>query len=162
MSPIQAVLSPTGGLCSAGYFCPQGSGTQLPCPLGTFMPFAGNVGSLLKYNNHTYDCQLCPGGKACDSLAIGSPAASLKLCEGGYFCAIGSSSTRPICAEEFCQNMYGICKPGFYCEAGSSGPVQCRDGYYTNSTGSESCIPCPQVFFLSFSFLNPDLEPTMI
>ena len=125
----------------------MGSGIQQPCPLGTFMPSVGNTGNAFNYNNQTYFCQLCPEGKACDSLGIGLSANLLSSCEGGHYCAIGSPSVRPICTEGFCQSMYGICPPGYYCPAGVSVPKRCLDGYYMNSTGATSCIPCPQVLY---------------
>jgi len=143
---IQPNDGPNGGICPAGTYCLEGSHVPVQCPVGTFMPNIGNTGDYT-YQNKTYFCQLCPTGKACVSQGISSNASALSTCDAGYFCNIGSSSTRPICSEDSCQSMYGICPEGHYCPAGIALPVKCQDGYFMNTTGASACTVCPRGYY---------------
>src|SRR5689334_745282 len=50
---------PMGGPCAAGGYCPQGSHTPLPCPVGTYQNIVGSQSPL--------DCLPCPPGFYCQS-----------------------------------------------------------------------------------------------
>ena len=47
-----------GDICPAGHYCPTGTGTPIPCPIGTYLPDTGR--------SSEDQCLDCPGGKYCD------------------------------------------------------------------------------------------------
>lgn len=49
-----------GDYCTAGHYCPEGTGSPVPCPIGTYLPSTGQ--SMLA---HCIDCAL---GKYCDTV----------------------------------------------------------------------------------------------
>ncbi len=51
------VSQPYGDVCPTGYFCPQGSGSPKPCPVGSFLPEPGA--------SSPSHCHPCPPGKYC-------------------------------------------------------------------------------------------------
>lgn len=54
-----------GDVCPMGHFCPQGSGSPRPCPVGSFLPEPGASTS-----SH---CHPCPPGKYCLSRGSSQP-----------------------------------------------------------------------------------------
>jgi hypothetical protein len=147
------------GACALGHYCPAAStrSTQVPCPAGRY----GNVTGL-----RTADCSLsCPGmddtgealsaasldgrggrgGGANDvgSFATGSyicPSGSESICEPGYFCPVGSTSS--------------VMKPcggsARYCPKGSPRPIPVTLGFFTTPIGAgratnrSSQVECPR------------------
>lgn len=61
-SPVSQLY---GDVCPMGHFCPQGSGSPKPCPVGSFIPEAGASSS-----SH---CHPCPPGKYCLSPGASQP-----------------------------------------------------------------------------------------
>ena len=120
--------APTG-LCTDGYYCPQGTGivTTNPCPLGTYSPGAG-----LKAQS---ECLKCPAGYYC---AAGTTVATLTKCLAGtYNPSIG-------------KGLVGDC---LTCVAGNKCPIDgstsmtpCGYGYYSD-TGATTCITCPITYY---------------
>lgn len=51
--------------CPAGYYCPSGTDTPQPCPMGTFNPYVGQ--------NELTDCTACTAGSACTQIALDEP-----------------------------------------------------------------------------------------
>ncbi len=51
------VSRPYGDVCPMGHFCPQGSGSPKPCPVGSFLPEPGA--------SSPSHCPPCPPGKYC-------------------------------------------------------------------------------------------------
>ncbi len=68
------VASASGGVCSAGYVCPQGTKypQQHPCPVGTWSSIVGaqNLSS----------CWPCPPGLYCNSTGLNWPSG---MCHAG-------------------------------------------------------------------------------
>ncbi|XP_041849947.1 neurogenic locus notch homolog protein 4-like [Melanotaenia boesemani] len=73
------VSQPYGDICPMGHFCPEGSGSPKPCPVGSFLPEPGAF-SLSQ-------CRPCPPGKYCLN-----PGASQT---SGFFCSGGADSPTP-------------------------------------------------------------------
>ena len=74
----------TGGLCTKGHYCPNGTHTPIPCPAGTWSPTEGNT--------DVSDCQACKGGYYCPVVGIEDPEAGMDgdadayICAAGYYC----------------------------------------------------------------------------
>jgi len=41
----------------------------------------------------------------------------------------------------------GVCTEGHKCPTGSSAPVACAAGTFTNQTGQASCVTCPKGYY---------------
>lgn len=132
--------SATGGPCPAGYYCPRGVSNPIACPKGTYMETTRSTGNVT-YAGKKYFCDLCPPGRACPNAGSTAPEGN---CASGYFCNLGSMSTTPSCADDYCTNMFGRCPIGSYCPATTPLPVVCPNGTYTPTTGATTCLPCPQ------------------
>jgi hypothetical protein len=112
------------GKCFAGTYCPSGM-TRQPdllreaCPRGYYCPVA--VPSPLP----------CPAGRYGLSSGLGD-LNDCSLTPQGYFTI------------EAAQNVSGLCEPGFYCPAGSSGPraVPCPARHYRPEYGAGSATDC--------------------
>ena len=59
--------------------------------------------------------------------------ASAGLCEAGFFCVAAST-----------QINQEICPVGFYCEEGTSGPVACPAGTFSNTLGLTAVDDCTE------------------
>jgi hypothetical protein len=138
-----------GSICPAGHFCPQGSSSPSPCPLGTFWVGLGNDGDVW-YNStgatpiQTF-CEFCPATKACNATGLSSPPAK---CEEGYFCKLGSESATPYCDDEdWSTCTAGVCPAGHRCPLETSDPIPCESGTWMNRTGAAECDDCPAGYF---------------
>ncbi|XP_053279649.1 SCO-spondin [Pleuronectes platessa] len=67
-----------------GHFCPLGSGSPKPCPVGSFLPEPGA--------SSPSHCHPCPPGKYCVSPGASQPTG---LCSAGFFCSGGAQSPKP-------------------------------------------------------------------
>lgn len=54
-----------GDVCPVGHFCPRGSGSPTPCPVGSFLPEPGASSSS--------QCHRCPPGKYCATPGSSQP-----------------------------------------------------------------------------------------
>ncbi|CBY12491.1 unnamed protein product [Oikopleura dioica] len=116
--------------CNAGFYCPQGSEAEIPCPDGAYCvansvrPTYCNIGyydsGTSKESSAT--CVACTAGYACPKIGTLEADMLLATCEAGFYCPRRSTSTR--------QN---ICTPGHYCPATGTG---------TGTYLSESELPC--------------------
>ncbi|KAM6933259.1 uncharacterized protein FYW49_001626 [Xenentodon cancila] len=163
---------PTGGRCSAGSYCPQGTSYMVPCPPGTFSPMDGAV---------SIDaCQPCLPGHYCAEVGLSSPSGP---CSPGFYCTEGSRTATPLGnvmgtflgssaaeSEDDCEACYPgfycplwaqmsvdlLCppgwfcptrsvsgyQPGFYCMEGSSVPSPCPVGHVSPLAGKASLADC--------------------
>jgi hypothetical protein len=158
--------------CEAGYFCPAGSSSaqqnpcgspSLYCPTGVALPLPVEIGfysigriSIPNYPQIDTDanartgqelCEagfycsdgvryLCPAGTYGSALGLSNASCSGD-CLAGYYCEEGSSSPM----QYYCGG------PAYYCPRGSSYPTLVPSGYYSYSTdGSpitrDSILPC--------------------
>ena len=122
--PLGAVNS-TDTLCPAGYYCVIGSGSPIPCSAGTISSVPG-ITSQTK-------CLPCPSGYYCGIPGLTSPTGP---CAPGFYCPERSHSLSQ-----------QICPPGFHCPQGSSAPMECPAGTYTNTSGSVVCDFCEEGYF---------------
>ncbi|KAG7455700.1 SCO-spondin-like isoform X1, partial [Solea senegalensis] len=141
-----------GGMCPAGYVCPQGTKhpQQQPCPAGTW---SNTVGA-----ENLSSCMPCPPGHYCSSTGLNQPTG---ICDAGYYCSGGAMS--PIPSDGVTGD---ICPVGHYCPMGSASPVLCPDGTYSNTTGFycedwglfEPTGPCQAGYYCiaGVNFQNPD------
>ncbi|XP_070551431.1 multiple epidermal growth factor-like domains protein 6 [Ptychodera flava] len=116
------------GICPAGFYCQQGTGEPEPCPPSTFNNRTGIVGE--------EECQDCLEGHYCEISGLEYPTG---LCEEGFYCTLGSNSSRPSATS----SSGGPCPPGTYCESGSSIPVACVAGTYNPIEAQSQCLDCP-------------------
>jgi hypothetical protein len=106
--------------CTLGAYCPLGTITPVPCPVGTF----GNTTDLADASN----CLVCPAGSYCN---ITGATASSGPCAAGFACPRNSSTPAPAGHE---------CPAGSYCPQGTPAPVPCPAGTF---------LPTPQQAQLS-------------
>ncbi|KAJ7417001.1 hypothetical protein WISP_67321 [Willisornis vidua] len=126
-----------GYRCPRGFYCPTGTGLELPCEPGTFSPMPG-AGA----------CLPCPPGMACGSAATVEPLTCPRgQCSAGYFCEGGATDAIPRGTPTF--PLSGPCPAGHYCPEGTHLPIACPAGTLNDATGfyclegSEVPIPCP-------------------
>ncbi|KAG2929556.1 hypothetical protein PC114_g2752 [Phytophthora cactorum] len=131
-SPVANPMGQSYGyVCPAASYCPDGTGSAIPCPVGSFRAGAGGT-SLVS-------CSLCPGGKHCSSTGLTAPSGS---CSPGYYCVSDASTPTPV------DNVTGaICPPGFYCPEASPAPIKCSAGTYAADKGQDTCDKCPMGYF---------------
>lgn len=102
--------------CAAGYYCPDGTITPVPCPRGTYR---GNP-----YGKDLTDCGPCPAGTYCKNLGTAVPV----ICPAGNFCPEGSIIPYPCPEGTYYTGLVGgvpfglpdsksctLCDPGFFC-----------------------------------------------
>lgn len=133
------------GVCAPGYFCPQNTTQQVPCPAGTFgrseglmTPQCSGTCPLGHYcPNATVEPIPCPQGyfgnntglidETCSSDCwLGGCNPTQQLCYEGYYCPPGSIAG----------NQYACGDPSYYCPIGSANPLLVSPGYYTFGRGS--------------------------
>ncbi|KAM4652057.1 LOW QUALITY PROTEIN: uncharacterized protein O3C94_014393 [Discoglossus pictus] len=137
------------GYCHQGYYCRQGSSTSTPvglrfgdiCPAGHFCtsglkhPCSPGTYNERKEAEDIAWCLACPPGSFCDTPALIGPTG---LCQAGFFCILGATSPRPQ------DGINGdICPKRHFCPEGSSSPIPCPEGTYSNTTGQITCNLCP-------------------
>ncbi|POI29228.1 hypothetical protein CIB84_007024, partial [Bambusicola thoracicus] len=111
-----------GYRCPSGFYCPAGTGLELPCEPGTFSPMPG-----------ASTCLPCPAGMACSHAATAEPLSCPRgLCSAGYYCEGGATDAVPRGTPAF--PLSGPCPLGHYCPEGTPFPVACPVGTLNNST----------------------------
>ena len=146
-------------LCQRGHYCHKG--IQLPCPVGVYGDREG-----LQESRCTEPCiagEYCPEGSVTPT-----------ICEPGYYCPDGNERVK--CPpgsfgrisglkDKRCS---GLCKQGFYCNSGSTSPMQdicpagrygqfgghgdstcsglCQSGYYCPAgSTNDTAVPCGNI-----------------
>ena len=131
--------------CPKGYYCPAGTVSPIPCPVGTYS-------KQVKLSSQE-QCLSCPGGKFCNQLALSYEGSG--DCAAGFFCFQGAEKARPgLQSNSSCEcggnnNMTigGICPRGHYCPTGSINPIPCQAGTFSSREGANECQICPAGFF---------------
>ncbi|GKT33096.1 uncharacterized protein LOC105348209 isoform X2, partial [Aduncisulcus paluster] len=118
------------GVCPVGHFCEGGTAVPSACPPGTYNPSTGM--KLLS------DCLPCPESYYCPDSGMEDPTADgdTYKCAAGYYCdggAIREDQT--------------VVPVGYYSTLGSSEPIMCEAGYYSNEEGLSACKECPSGFY---------------
>lgn len=89
----------------------------------------------------------CSGGMYCAD----SSGLQTGLCLQGYYCVLGSHLEAPVDLRNSDNEIIGdICPQGRYCPAGSSTPIPCLAGTYSNSFGNtmeSDCVACTPGYF---------------
>jgi hypothetical protein len=155
--------------CPMFSYCPSGSISPIACPPGTLRTTTGATslsdctpvaaGYYSPAGNYSVPC---PAGSACPS-----GNAWPGLCPGGFYCPPQTSSPIPCSTGFYCPLNSSVpiqCQSGTYCPAYSVAPspcpagtftsgavnrtsldiscTSCAAGYYSNSTGSQTCSVC--------------------
>jgi len=139
LSPTTQMRPTDDRICPAGFFCPEGSATPVPCPNGTYS------GSLFRLTNSSA-CLNCTAGFFC-------PQASRQPegpCHAGFFCGRGSHEARP---------SSGVCPQGSACPAGSALPELCDSGTFAADYGQATCDKCPAAHFCEAGAVTPQVCP---
>lgn len=66
---------PENSVCPAGHYCPEGTGTPFPCPVGTYNEQLQAVSDA--------DCLPCPAGKYCPNDSM-DDVTMAQDCKEGY------------------------------------------------------------------------------
>jgi hypothetical protein len=126
--------------CERGHYCRTGSKTQQPgCdkpadPLSSHKAHNGGrckPGKLCGTASRNGD-SMCPAGYYCKDYGMSSTSTH---CIPGYFCAEGTNDTSMV-----------KCPPGRYCPLGSTEPIPCGLGTFSESRGAPAvdyCQECP-------------------
>ena len=132
-------------ICRPGFYCPNGTAVEVPCPPGTFSPAH-------QIFNET-QCKPCLPGLYCPKSNM-SVEADLPSCDAGFYCTSRSSVSRPL------DGIVGdICSPGHYCPEGSENELVCAAGFYANDSGLALCLVCPAGFYCTADFVEPQPCP---
>ncbi|KAM4702881.1 uncharacterized protein WCC33_011421 [Rhinophrynus dorsalis] len=115
------------GPCPPGHYCPKGTQSPKPCPMGTLKNTTGGFS--------VESCMPCYPGHFCASAGLSSPTGK---CAAGFYCPANFSSASPTAF---------LCPKGHFCNAGSSHPTPCPGGQHQPNSGSHFCIPCPPGFY---------------
>ena len=121
----------TGNICPPGTYCPEGASHPTLCPLGTLNPLKGGL-------DYSY-CIDCTPGNFCDKLGAHNTSG---LCYPGFYCSGGASNPMPL---DITTGYF--CPKGYRCPEGSSTPLPCVGGEYSNVTHSSTCSVCPAGFY---------------
>jgi hypothetical protein len=113
--------------CPPGSYCPIGSSTPSPCPLGTYNDQT-NAQS-------TIGCIPCSPGMYCSSLGLTAPSGS---CAAGSFCIAGASQASYTVAG----TNYGACPQGSYCPAATGVAIPCPSGTYSTLPSLITAADC--------------------
>ncbi|XP_075462631.1 uncharacterized protein LOC142498007 [Ascaphus truei] len=125
----------TGARCPPGYFCPAGSSSPFPCPMGTFQPYQG----MSSHNS----CLSCSAGKFCKGEGLPSVSGN---CSAGFYCVSRAIVESPV------NGITGSsCPKGHYCPSGVSAPIPCDKGFFQDLERASSCKTCPPGFYCSTS-----------
>ncbi|XP_072282810.1 uncharacterized protein [Pyxicephalus adspersus] len=125
--PQKTIRFPLNGPCPPGHYCPEGTPSPKPCPLGTLKNSTGGFSM--------DSCVPCYAGHFCASVGLSSPTG---LCAAGFYCPGNFTSTSPT---PF------LCPKGHFCPSGSSHPKPCPTGQFQPNTGSHFCTPCQPGFY---------------
>eukprot|EP01135_Chromosphaera_perkinsii_P005913 Nk52_evm8s371 gene=Nk52_evmTU8s371 len=117
----------TGNICPAGHYCPEGSGSALPCPASKYSSATGNIKS--------GDCLLCTPGSYCETTGLAKPTGQ---CTAGYYCPAGQNVPNPPAF---------VCQAGHMCPTGSASQVRCPSGTYQKDPAKATCTTCPAGYF---------------
>jgi len=98
----------------------------LPCPVGTF---GAALGLTL-----ASECTACLAGHYCAQAGLTFPDG---LCDPGYYCTGGASTSAPTDG-----TTGNICEVGGYCEMGSRAAATCPPGTYNGEEGAKSRYEC--------------------
>ena len=132
-------------ICSPGFYCPNGTSFEVPCPPGTYSE------AHALYNKT--QCKPCLPGFYCPKSNM-SVEGDLPKCDPGFFCTLGSSVSRPL------DGITGdICSPGHYCPLGSAVELICPDGTYANDSGLVECLICPEGLYCIADVIDPQPCP---
>ena len=138
--------------CTIGFYCPTATATPILCPQGYYCPISstqptkcapGTYGSLFGLTKQD-DCTFAPEGTYCSLPGLSAPEG---LCDLGYFCIKGATSSTPTDG-----TTGNICPAGGYCEAGSRVSQSCPPGTYNPVAGGRdlsACILCPPGVYCS-------------
>ena len=132
-----------GYLCPSGSYCPRGAVDPLPCPEGSFR--------FLEGGQSADDCQFCLPGFYCpfsgSSVVFGE-------CFEGFYCFGNASSPQPTDG-----TTGDVCPEAHFCPVGSSFPLPCSNGTFSNHTGAALCYDCPEGFYCPPASSTPTACP---
>ncbi|XP_062816991.1 zonadhesin isoform X2 [Anolis carolinensis] len=121
-------------ICPLGSYCTSGSSQPEQCPKGTYGHKKGLTG--------LQECNPCRAGFYCATQGQTAPSGR---CEAGFYC--WSRAVSPLPRDGVTGD---ICPPGAYCPLGSSLPILCPPGTYSNTSGLKNlnqCLDCPPGFY---------------
>eukprot|EP00347_Sterkiella_histriomuscorum_P024098 403332318 len=131
--------------CPKGFYCPYGTTSEIPCPIGTWSQST----SLIAAN----ECQNCPSGYLCNKTNITDyskyPCPKGRYCpsraQRAFSCPAGTyRQTTGARMEADCST----CPPGYYCPEGTTNPIRCKDGMYCPE-GAEYFRTCRGGYYCS-------------
>ncbi|XP_063692807.1 zonadhesin-like [Bolinopsis microptera] len=115
-----SVINPDNMKCPKGKYCGEGTTEPAVCPEGTYRNTEGA--------ETVDDCEPCPAGSYCqDTTQITGD------CMAGFYCPEKQTSGSPYQYE---------CKPGHFCEPGSTNMTSCPPGHFQQDYSKEECLPC--------------------
>ncbi|WAR11139.1 hypothetical protein MAR_036215 [Mya arenaria] len=134
----------TCDICHAGYYCDNTANIAFATPhlhvwRGiTVQPEQGSTMNSHVLKEHSTisqvgleqesDCTLCLGGYACPVTGM-TQMLDIHKCAAGYFCQQGANTTTPDQGSDA-----NICPDGKYCPLGTTDPISCPMGTYSNNT----------------------------
>ncbi|KAL0230075.1 hypothetical protein PCE1_003639 [Barthelona sp. PCE] len=131
-----------GGACTTGHYCPEGTSSPVPCPIGTYNPTTHAVDNT--------SCVECTPGMYCENTGLTAPDGN---CTAGFYCVQGAVTAEPSGVD----NSTGApCPVGFYCPERTISPLPCSAGTYTDTTAQFECTLCTAGFYCPLS--KPDTE----
>ena len=133
-------------VCPEGFVCPAGtnSSNEHPCPSGSYSNQTG-----LESESQ---CSPCDAGYYCGEVGLTQP---MEHCYAGSVCVLGSAIPNP----DGSDSSGYPCPEGFYCLEGSTAPLPCPMGTFSNATQLTSiaeCLPCtPGMYCITEGLASP-------
>ncbi|KAL8173677.1 UNVERIFIED_CONTAM: hypothetical protein K2H54_015635 [Gekko kuhli] len=143
-----------GYRCPKGFYCPEGTGLEIPCEPGMFSPMLGAsaclpcpAGTACRHAA-TVEPVSCPRGHHCPpqtAIPLPCPAGTMNRLEG----AVSSSACKLCPVGRFCRGNAnwepdGLCSAGYYCEGGATDAVPRSTPEYPRSGPCPSGHYCPE------------------
>ena len=156
-------LARSTGLCAEGWYCVRGAFSNKPTLIDGVVSgsscFCSNASNGGQCAPGSY-CPLgsnepipCDPGHYCNASGLSNVTGP---CSAGYFCTQNATSPKP--SDGTTGN---VCPPGHYCLEGTSSPIQCPIGTFSNSTGNDEeadCAKCSAGFYCPVQGLTAPYE----
>ena len=146
--------------CSAGSYCPRGTGAEAPCRAGYFCPDTSTMLPCKARCTSAAGATICHAVYECVAGLFYNDQLTCAACSTGSYCPIGSAEDAPCAAGFYCSvpSTQTACAPGTFSYAGATACTPCPAGTNTTAVGTSSkTLACTRDFSSSPTALDVDM-----